>query len=94
MRSDLAKKISSEAVQDLHALVGHLHGNDKLRYSRLLLTLYTLFGINGSMVEALFCSQISSLGGIGAFVEHELRSASSSVPRSPPRSPRDNHGET
>lgn len=65
----------SEARQDLQDLVQHNHPTEKLRYSTLLLSLHTLFGIHCGMLQTLFCKHLTDNGGIGAFINDALNAA-------------------
>lgn len=74
-RSHLADQMYSEARQDLQDLVQHNHPTEKLRYSTLLLSLHTLFGIHCGMLQTLFCKHLTDNGGIGAFINDALNAA-------------------
>ena len=75
--SDHVNKVNSEARQDLQDLVKHQHPDEKLRYSTLLLTLHTLFGIHGGLLQSLFCQHLTQCGGgLDAFVRYKLETLS------------------
>ena len=71
-RVDIVERTNSEARQDLQDFVQHSQPNEKLRYSTLLLTLHTVFGINCGMLQALFCKQLATHGGLAVFIGNAL----------------------
>jgi hypothetical protein len=73
--AELVARIYSEARQDLQDLSLHQHPTERLRYSTLLLTLHTLFGINCAMLQALFCAPVigTEPSGFRDYVTRELR---------------------
>lgn len=78
-RSDLVDVVYSEARQDLQDLVQHSHPTEKLRYSTLLLSLHTLFGIHCGMLQALFCRHLEQSGGIVSFVGEALLASADAI---------------
>lgn len=70
----LVEKANAEAQQHLQSLVQNCYPDDRLRYSKLLLSLYTLFGINCNMLESLFCRHLLSggNGGLQKFILTEF----------------------
>lgn len=79
-RSELADVVYSEARQDLQDLVQHSHPEEKLRYSTLLLSLHTLFGIHCGMLQTLFCQHLEQSGGISAFISEALTASLETMP--------------
>ena len=78
-RPDLVSRLNTSARQDLTEIVSHAQPHDRLRCSRLLLALHTLFGVNCAMLEALFCAPLRLCGavrggeGVRAYVCDMLR---------------------
>lgn len=68
----VANRINSSARQDLQDLVSHLNPSEKLRYSSLLLSLHTLFGVHCGMLRSLFCQHLDKTGGVKGFVNEAL----------------------
>lgn len=56
--SAAVERANAEAQQCLQSFIQQSYPNERLRYSKLLLTIYTLFGINCPMLEALFCHHL------------------------------------
>jgi len=67
-RGDDVANLNTAARQDLQEIITDSHPNDKLRYSRLLLALHTVFGVNCTMLESLFCAPLNLAGGLETFV--------------------------
>lgn len=83
-RSDIVDRIGSEARQDLQDFARHNRPSERLRYSSLLLTLHTIFGVHCGMLAMLFCRQVPCCAGaddcvpdFGEFVRRELSVAGS-----------------
>lgn len=82
-RPEVAERLGAEARQDLQKLAQHYRPSERMRYSALLLTLHTLYGVHCGMLASLFCRQLlgggNSGGGIGDFfgdyVRRELSSS-------------------
>jgi len=72
-RSDVVAGLNTAARQDLQEIITDSHPTDKLRYSKLLLALHTVFGVNCAMLESLFCAPLNLAGGLEAFVYQLLR---------------------
>ena len=72
--ASLVEKNNADAQQNLQSLVQYCYPDDRLRYSKLLLSLYTLFGINCNMLESLFCQHLisSGNGGLQKFIFTEF----------------------
>jgi len=60
---DTIERLATEARQDLQDLAKHHRPSERLRYSNLLLTLHTVFGIHCGMLSALFCRQLPGFTG-------------------------------
>jgi len=80
-RPDIAERLGAEARQDLQKLAQHYRPSERMRYSALLLTLHTLYGVHCGMLASLFCRQLlgssgsSSVGDFfGEYVRRELHS--------------------
>jgi hypothetical protein len=80
-RPDVAERLGAEARQDLQKLAQHYRPSERMRYSALLLTLHTLYGVHCGMLASLFCRQLlggssgSSAGDFfGEYVRRELSS--------------------
>lgn len=75
----LVEKANADGQQNLQSLVQHYYPDDRLRYSKLLLSLYTLFGINCNMLESLFCRHLipSGNGGLQKFICTEFMTSKS-----------------
>jgi len=67
-RGDEVASLNTAARQDLQEIIADSHPTDKLRYSRLLLALHTVFGVNCGMLESLFCAPLNLAGGVETFV--------------------------
>jgi hypothetical protein len=67
-RADLADAVNTEARQRLQEAVHRSHPSEKLRYSTLLLTLHTLFGIHCGMLQALLYRASPKAASIDEFV--------------------------
>lgn len=65
-------RINSVARQDLQECVLRNHPSERLRYSTLLLSLHTLFGIHCDMLRSLFCQHLNKTGGLQAFITDAL----------------------
>jgi hypothetical protein len=74
-RGDIVASLNTAARQDLQEIIADSHPNDKLRYSKLLLALHTVFGVNCGMLEALFCAPLNLPGGVEAFVYRLLHAS-------------------
>jgi len=62
-QADTIERLATEARQDLQDLAKHHWPTERLRYSNLLLTLHTVFGIHSGMLVALFCRQLPGFTG-------------------------------
>ena len=62
-QTDTIERLVTEARQDLQDLAKHYRPSERLRYSNLLLTLHTVFGIHCGMLAALFCQQLPGFTG-------------------------------
>lgn len=62
--SKLVAKQHNEAQQDLQSLSIHKFPSDRLRYSKLLLTIYTLFGVDSILVESGLVAELLSYGHV------------------------------
>ena len=80
-RADVVDRIGTEARQDLQDFAVHHRPLERLRYSSLLLTLHTVFGIHCGQLSRLFCHQLpgfnspsfgASPSDFSAFVRREL----------------------
>ena len=76
-RADLADQVNAEARQQLQDLVQRTHPTEKLRYSNMLLTLHTLFGINCGMLQSLLFRPTPSAACFDEFVWNALTAAES-----------------
>ena len=65
-------RVNTVARQDLQECVLRSHPNERLRYSTLLLSLHTLFGIHCDMLRSLFCQHLKKSGGVQAFIAQAL----------------------
>ena len=76
-QADTVERLASEARQDLQDLARHHRPSERLRYSNLLLTLHTVFGVHCGMLAALFCRQLPGFTGcqtdFDLYAERELR---------------------
>lgn len=72
-QGDVVSNLNTAARQDLQEIITDSHPNDKLRYSKLLLTLHTVFGVNCGMLESLFCAPLQLAGGLESFACRLLR---------------------
>ena len=62
--SKLVAKQHNEAQQDLQSLSIHKFPSDRLRYSKLLLTIYTLFGVDSILVESGLVAELLPHGNV------------------------------
>jgi hypothetical protein len=59
--SSVVDQLSACARRDLQSLVERTHPSESLhRYSTLLLTMHTLYGVHCGMLEALFCRPLTT----------------------------------
>jgi hypothetical protein len=76
-RPDIAERLGAEARQDLQKLAHHYRPSERMRYSALLLTLHTLYGVHCGMLASLFCRQLlgsaEGSGNVGDFFGEYVR---------------------
>jgi len=87
-RAEDVDRVGAEARQDLQDFAKHNRPAERLRYSSLLLTLHTVFGVHCGMLATLFCRHVpgfvTAAGAAGtmdfaAYARMELSASSTAV---------------
>lgn len=87
-RAEDVDRVGAEARQDLQDFAKHNRPGERLRYSSLLLTLHTVFGVHCGMLATLFCRHVpgfvTAAGAAGtldfaAYARMELSTASATA---------------